>query len=236
MEDGVSLYLGNGDLAFHSMNHCAHSEMQMPLGYYEGLTVSIDFEQLKNTCPELLRTVGFDFDQMLRKFSQPAAIPSQPDTEHIFSVLYHSPEVLRIPYSMLKVQELLLFLYSFSPDTQSELLPRSSQQTELIREVHKLLTENLEHRYTIEELSKRYPINSSTLKTVFKTVYGMPVASYMKQYRIRKAIELLRNTDESISSIALQVGYETPGKFTKAFKDITQMLPKEYRKQTRTAS
>lgn len=51
-----------------------------------------------------------------------------------------------------------------------------------------MLTEHLDQRFTIDELSKRYLINTSTLKEVFKTVYGLPIASYMKEYRIRQAM------------------------------------------------
>ena len=73
-------------------------------------------------------------------------------------------------------------------------------------------------------------VNTSFLKAAFKTVYGQPIASYMKEYRIKKAMELLRTTNDSIASIATCVGYETQGKFTKAFKDVALQLPTEYRK------
>ena len=44
-------------------------------------------------------------------------------------------------------------------------------------------------------------------------------------------MKLLRETDDSIAQIAKQVGYETQGKFTKAFKESVQRLPTEYRRQ-----
>lgn len=43
-------------------------------------------------------------------------------------------------------------------------------------------------------------------------------------------MKLLRETDATIADMAAQVGYETQGKFSKAFKDVTQVLPTEYRK------
>ena len=66
---------------------------------------------------------------------------------------------------------------------------------------------------------------------MFKAVYGQPVATYMKQYRIRRAMELLRETRASVAEIAAQVGYESQVKFTKAFKDVTQQLPTQSRRQ-----
>lgn len=67
------------------------------------------------------------------------------------------------------------------------------------------------------------------MKEVFKAVYGLPIATYMKEYRVRRAMELLRESGGSIAAIAAAVGYESQGKFTRAFKDVTGQLPTEYR-------
>ena len=112
-------------------------------------------------------------------------------------------------------------------------LHRPGQQTARIQEIHALLTEHLDRRYTIEELSHRYLLNTSTLKEVFKAVYGLPIATYMKEYRVRRAMELLRESGGSIAAIAAAVGYESQGKFTRAFKDVTGQLPTEYRREHR---
>ncbi len=109
--------------------------------------------------------------------------------------------------------------------------PYYSDQVEIIKSVHSLITENLTERFTIEELSKKYRINSSALKSIFKSVYGLPIASYMKEYRIRQAAAMLRNSQESISWIARSVGYESQSKFTNAFKNVMEILPTDYRKQ-----
>ncbi len=53
----------------------------------------------------------------------------------------------------------------------------------------------------------------------------------MKEYRIRKAAQLLRETEDSIAEIAARVGYENQSKFTAAFKELMQTLPTAYRKQ-----
>ena len=100
-----------------------------------------------------------------------------------------------------------------------------------MRRIHDLMTENLQKRYTIDELSRQYLINTAALKNIFKSVYGMPIESYMKQYRIMKAAELLRKTDASISAVASAVGYESQSKFSAAFKDIMKILPTDYRRQ-----
>ena len=106
----------------------------------------------------------------------------------------------------------------------------STPQADRIQAVHQLLTTNLEHRYTIESLSKQFFMDSSTLKREFRRIYGLPIATYLKEYRIHKAMELLSSTDQSIASIAAEVGYETQSKFAAAFKAATQQSPSAYRK------
>ena len=110
---------------------------------------------------------------------------------------------------------------------------QASRQTEAVRAVHGLLTGQLDRRFTIEELSRRFLINTAALKEGFKAVYGLPIAAYMKEYRIRRAMELLRETSQSVADVAAQVGYETQGKLSKAFKEATGQTPTEYRRQHR---
>lgn len=104
-------------------------------------------------------------------------------------------------------------------------------QTQVINEIHAFLIDNLKKRYTIEALSSKFHINQTTLKTSFKIMFGQPIAAYMKEYRIKQAKELLGHSDMPISQIAYEVGYENQSKFTAAFKDVTGMLPKDYRRK-----
>ena len=89
----------------------------------------------------------------------------------------------------------------------------------------------MERRITIEELSKQYLINPTTLKSVFKAVYGTSLAAHIKEHRMEQAAKLLRETDMSIAAIAQAVGYESQSKFTAAFKNQFAALPTAYRKQ-----
>ena len=105
-----------------------------------------------------------------------------------------------------------------------------AQQVQLIRQIHDYLLTHMEQRITIEELTHLYPINPTTLKTVFKEVYGNSLAAHMKEHRMEKAAALLRETDMSVAEIAGQVGYESQSKFTAAFKEQFGQLPTAYRR------
>ena len=101
---------------------------------------------------------------------------------------------------------------------------------QIVNEVHKLLVNDITKRYTIEELSAKFHINQTTLKTTFKTMFGQSIGGYMKEYRIKRAKDMLCHSDAPIAEIACAVGYENQSKFTAAFRDVTGMLPRDYRK------
>ncbi len=105
-----------------------------------------------------------------------------------------------------------------------------ADQVELVHEVHEYLLQHMEERITIEELARIFHINTTTLKAVFKSVYGNSLAAHIKEHRMERAAELLRSTDLSILEIAGRVGYDSQSKFSAAFKSAYQVLPKEYRK------
>ena len=107
----------------------------------------------------------------------------------------------------------------------------SAEQLDTIRRVHDLLTENLDRRYTIEELSRRFLINPSSLKEMFKAVYGKSLAAHIKEHRMELASKLLRETGLSIAEIAERVGYENQSKFAAVFVRHFGCPPLEYRRR-----
>ena len=52
-----------------------------------------------------------------------------------------------------------------------------ASQEEIIRNVHNYLIEHISERITIETLSREFLMNTTTLKTVFKKVYGTTIAA-----------------------------------------------------------
>ena len=108
-----------------------------------------------------------------------------------------------------------------------------AQQVQLIRQIHDYLLTHMEQRITIEELTHLYPINPTTLKEVFKDVYGTSIAAHLKKHRMEKAAQLLRETDLPVAEVARQVGYESQSKFTAQFRKAYGLPPTEYRRLIR---
>ncbi|MBQ4290486.1 MAG: metalloregulator ArsR/SmtB family transcription factor [Clostridia bacterium] len=95
--------------------------------------------------------------------------------------------------------------------------------------VHRYLQEHLSERVTIAELSRRFLINPTTLKTSFKQVYGDSIASHFKKHRIAEAKRQLLETDRPVAEIAVSVGYDSPSRFAEAFREETGLLPARFR-------
>lgn len=229
---GGAVYLGGGDVCLHAADCCADSTIDLPLGYYEGATLSFDLAELERNRPELFEEEDVRPQLLYEKFcsgGKPITILAGEKTERIFSALYDQPSARLLHYK-LGALELLLYLIELTPEEEHDLTQYTAQQTEQVREIHDFLIQNPDRRFTIEELAKKHLINTSSLKSVFRAVYGEPIASYMREYRIRRGKMLLRETDSSIAAIAQQLGYGSQGKFTHAFKASTGLLPTEYRR------
>lgn len=233
MENGNTVYLGPGDYSLHTMDVCANSVITLPNEYYEGFTLCINLDTLTQDPPELLLGTGITGEFLMQKFCKGSKLTSfagTAETESIFSGFYDQPGNLRFSYQKLKALELLLYLGKRKISANEYLADYRADQIEIIRNIHEQLTQNMEQHFTIESLAKQYLINPTTLKTVFKAVYGNSIAAHTKDHRMERAARLLLETHDSISQIARAVGYVNQSKFTSAFKEYYQVLPTEYRK------
>ena len=106
----------------------------------------------------------------------------------------------------------------------------ATSSTDTARQIHSYLMEHLSERITIEELSRQFHINTTTLKESFKQVYGTSIAAHVNKHRMEQAAKLLKSSDHSILEIAQSVGFQSQSRFTAAFKKEYNVLPSEYRK------
>lgn len=187
---------------------------------------------LSDNPPEILSGTGITGEFLYDKFCKNSSITSlagREQTEQIFAVFYGQPKQFQLAMQKIKVLELLLYLSTLEMDAKNCLTEYHSEQVETIRAIHEQLTTHMEQRFTIEALSKQYLMNPTTLKALFKSVYGTSIAAHIKEHRMEQAAKLLRETDISIAEIARQVGYDSQSKFTAAFKEYSGKLPKDYR-------
>lgn len=233
MSDGSSIYLGPGDFSVHTRALCENSLMTFPNGRYSGICIVADIGKFDSAPPEYIKEAGITLKSVCETYcggEKFTTFTGNETTKGIFSSFYDVPERLKTAYLKLKLTELILYLEKERGTKFKEPNRYKSDQVEIIKQIHDKLTGDLSMRITIEELSRQYLMNTSTIKQLFKAVYGNSIAAHIKEHRMEKAAQLLLTTADSISGVAASVGYESQSKFTQEFKKQYQMLPKEYRK------
>ena len=85
----------------------------------------------------------------------------------------------------------------------------------------------------IDNIADAMGMSRSVLYTKIKKQLGMTPIDFVRHVRIMRACELLKDTDESLSSVAFAVGFSDEKYFSKVFKRETGIVPTEYRERTR---
>jgi AraC-like DNA-binding protein len=57
----------------------------------------------------------------------------------------------------------------------------------------------------------------------------VPINKFVRSVRLGKAVDLLRNSDYTVTEVAYETGFSDPGYFTKVFSKEFSMTPSEYR-------
>lgn len=86
---------------------------------------------------------------------------------------------------------------------------------------------------TIQQLSKQSGLCVGTFCRYFKELTGLTPFAYLARYRIRKSCEALLNTEQKITQIANQCGFNNISYFNRSFLQHVKCKPSEYRKQQR---
>ena len=87
----------------------------------------------------------------------------------------------------------------------------------------------LHSRVTLEQTAAHLKISSAYLSRLFKKETGKTFISFLTDYRMEKAVELLMTTNDKTYIIAEKVGYADPNYFSYAFKKQYSMSPSKYR-------
>ena len=229
----ASVYLGPGEFLLTASRILGEAEISLPNGDYGGWMLRLNGEALTRNPPEPLAG-GITEEKLLESYSpggRPVPFSAEPALRQVFESLSAGPEAYRLIFWKIKVLELLVLLAAGEGGREKRLTEYPAEQVEIIRQIHDRLIGNLEQRCSIEELSRQYLMNPTTLKQMFKTIYGTSIAAHIREHRMEAAARLLAQTDMSIADVARQVGYDSQSRFSAAFKAYYRMLPKEYRRK-----
>lgn len=98
-------------------------------------------------------------------------------------------------------------------------------------EVVSLMEANIEEPLSLDELAQLSNSSPRQLQRMFKEHMGMSPTHYYLTLRLRKARELLRQTDMSILSITVACGFQSACHFSKTYREIFSVAPSTERRQ-----
>lgn len=232
---GMVGYMTSGDMKLdRRLQHTG--EFVFPSCHYHGLTVAFDLDIIGQSLSDEVKDFPVRPEEIITRFSlteYPRMLHGMAEAEHIFAELYRVPAKIRIPYFKVKILELLLYLDAMTVPKDDEVHPYFYRtQAEKVKAIRRFLTEHISENFTQEELSKRFDIPMTAMKTCFRSVYGEAIGTWLTGYRMNRAAELLlSDRDIGIAEVGSLVGYENAGKFTEAFKRVMKLTPSEYRRE-----
>lgn len=88
---------------------------------------------------------------------------------------------------------------------------------------------SLEQNLSLYDLASLIGLSVFHFARAFKSTYGVAPYQYILQRRIMRAKWLLRTTDDTVTAIALQVGFSSQSRFTQIFAQLAGSTPTAYR-------
>ncbi|WP_281613448.1 AraC family transcriptional regulator [Flammeovirga sp. SubArs3] len=188
--------------------------------------------------PEIISTI-YD-DNIPENFQQNSSIENNAvemveanimlDT-FINSMLFYfqNKEMMTEELLKLKMRELLLILINSDKNGKIKMMLNNlfkAKEYDFKEIIHAHLYEDL----SIQDLAFFTGLSLSTFKRKFKTVFNTSPNQYIKTKRLAKAENMLRVTNERISDIAYDCGFNDIGYFSKMFKSEYNITPTDFRK------
>lgn len=107
--------------------------------------------------------------------------------------------------------------------------PGGEAERPVLNHIRDYLNQHYREPVSYSTLSKEFGFVPSYLSTLFRAGLGVSPAGYLTNLRISKAKEFLaENPHAMVKEVAEQVGYEDPLHFSRIFKKVTGVSPKEY--------
>lgn len=143
---------------------------------------------------------------------------------------YHGERTGWIAAVYTYVIQMLLVLHRLDTEPQSLLQSTSSTWDEILHELHTHYNQPI----LVSDMAAKMKISVRQFHRLFVKHTGTSMSHYVQMLRIQAACELLRTTDQQVSDICEQVGYQDVSYFHALFKRKTGSAPRAYRRSVRS--
>ena len=141
-------------------------------------------------------------------------------------------ETLRPIFIKGKIYELLSYYFSKPSENNNESCPYIATEETIskIKHAKQLIIKDMINPPSLADLAKEVGLNIKKLKTEFKEFYGVPVFTFLLNYKMELAKKLLAEQQLNVNEIAIHLGYSASSHFIAAFKNKYKITPKQFSK------
>jgi AraC-like DNA-binding protein len=122
---------------------------------------------------------------------------------------------------------LSLFIYNSKQHTNVS----STDKLDVVDSAILYMQEHINENISLQDLSSHYNYSASRFSSLFKQKTGYAPIDYFIQMKMQKASQQLDFSNSSVKDIALSMGFDDPYYFSKRFRKIIGLSPKQYRSQ-----
>jgi two-component system response regulator YesN len=103
----------------------------------------------------------------------------------------------------------------------------------IVRRAKNLIRESYSQGISLGEVAQKIKVTPEYLSAQFHRATGETFSSFIRDFRVRKAKELLIGTSLKLYEVGERVGYRDSKYFCRVFKEATGLSPSEYRRANR---
>lgn len=133
----------------------------------------------------------------------------------------NNPDVLNEKIETMMLQEYLDLVLRLS----------INNYTELIKSVAHYISENIQESLSLSKIADHFHVNPSHLSREFKKETTFNLTDYINQQKINLAKLFLLQNNHTVMDVSGMLNYNSSSYFSKTFKKITGVSPKEYKNQ-----
>lgn len=129
------------------------------------------------------------------------------------------------------LSELAACLHSRMPETNRPPSAKALRDGERIKQMLAFIEDHLGDTLNTENIARSAALSASECLRCFHATIGVTPIQYVRRLRVQKAAQLLKSTQEKISDIAAQCGFQDMSYFAKAFREIMGCTPTQIRQK-----
>ena len=130
------------------------------------------------------------------------------------------------------IGHLYLFMDGFVRSSTAAQISKGNRLRDFyIKEAFAFIEQNFQNDISVEDIAAACGLNRSYFGKIFHETMGKTPQEFLITYRMTKATELLKLTDLSVADIGNVVGYPNQLHFSRAFKNVYGVSPRQWRNE-----